>query len=485
MRSIHTMSRGHLVAIALGSTIGLLTAGLSLSANAADDASIDELKRQVEALERRVEESESQRLENPSQVETADTPAGNKPDGLEFHAYARSGFIIDESGNGLTGTGPFMTPTGFFGGPIGRLGTETDTYVEAKIDYYQNHDNGGYSRYRFMFADGVHSNNDWTASDSSLNVREVYTELGDLPSFSGAFSDSVIWAGKRFDRNNFDIHFFDSDIVFLAGTGAGIYDIKPSDDWTTHFSIYGRDFGNVIGSKIQSQIFTTNNYVGDWQFMFSAISAHDNKNLNPNASEDGVHGMLSYHKSDFYGISGGFSKTGILVGQGLGAELKVIGSNGSLSEDAEAVRFYTFGVTRLDNVWDFAPALMVQSSKDWVAPGTKNQWLTLNLRLAQNMTENFALVYEATWQNMDLENGTETADGDFYKLTFAPTFKLSTEGSIFNRPELRAMVSYVDWSDDLNGYAPGGVDPTKVDFGGTGFTEGGQWLIGLQMETWF
>jgi maltoporin len=36
-----------------------------------------------------------------------------------------------------------------------------------------------------------------------------------------------IEAGKRFDRDNFDIHFTDSDIMFLGGTGGGINDV----DW--------------------------------------------------------------------------------------------------------------------------------------------------------------------------------------------------------------------------------------------------------------
>ena len=56
-------------------------------------------------------------------------------------------------------------------------------------------------------------------------------------------------AGKRFDRDNFDIHFFDSDIVFLSGTGAGVYDVQRSDSWKANFSIYGRDFGEIDSSS--------------------------------------------------------------------------------------------------------------------------------------------------------------------------------------------------------------------------------------------
>lgn len=475
-------NRSKLTLLGLGALLGLTS---SIGAVAQDTENTGNTE-SIELLAMTMPEMEEKLHELEKRVEKAESESESNTGQFELHAYARSGYVIDDSGMGLSQTGPYMTPAGFFGGPIGRLGVETDTYVETKLDYYQVHENGAYSRYRFMLADGVDSNNDWTGGANNLNVREVFAELGDLSSFSGAFSDSVIWAGKRFDRNNFDIHFYDSDIVFLAGTGAGIYDVKPSEDWTTHFSLYGRDFGTMDpGYKIQSLIMTTNNYVGNWQFMLSGITASDNDDAAGGGSDSGTHGMVTYHQPSFYGMSDGFAKTGFLIGEGLGAEVKVIGSNGSLMDDAQAFRFYTFGVTELSDNWDISPALMIHSSEDFVAEGTENKWASLNLRLAQKITQNFALVYEGTLQTMDLENGTSTADGDFYKLTFAPTFKIDTDGGFFERPELRAMVSYVDWSDDLTGYDPSGADLNKSDFGTTGFTEGEQWLFGVQMETWF
>ena len=38
-----------------------------------------------------------------------------------------------------------------------------------------------------MLADGVETSNDWTASDSSLNTRQVFAEIGDLASFQRSF----------------------------------------------------------------------------------------------------------------------------------------------------------------------------------------------------------------------------------------------------------------------------------------------------------
>ena len=151
--------------------------------------------------------------------------------GLEFHGYARSGLLINDQASGSQG-GPYLTPAGSVGGAVGRLGNEDDTYMELNLEHKGRLDNGTTTRYKIMLADSQESSNDWTASTSSLNVRQVFAELGNLPSFAdnATFKDATLWAGKRFDRDNFDIHFLDSDIVFLAGTGAGIYDVKWSDN---------------------------------------------------------------------------------------------------------------------------------------------------------------------------------------------------------------------------------------------------------------
>ena len=194
--------------------------------------------------------------------EAAKTKATGGPE-FTFKGYARAGFLTDDTGNNVSGVGPYMTPAGALGGPIGRLGVEPDKYVEAVFDSKINHASGAYSKYRLMIADGVLTNNDWTAEDSNLNVRQVYAELGNLQSFadSSIFKDSILWAGKRFDRNNFDIHFFDSDIVFLAGTGAGIYDVKLTENWSTNLTLYARNFGTIepTNDEVQSYILTANN----------------------------------------------------------------------------------------------------------------------------------------------------------------------------------------------------------------------------------
>ncbi|MGR5387662.1 carbohydrate porin [Vibrio crassostreae] len=433
----------------------------------------------VAALEQRINELE-QRV---AQTEQVSTEANEKASSFEFHGYARSGLLINDDLNGATGTGPYMTAAGAIGAPIGRLGVEDDHYVEANLIHKRFADDGSSALFRIMLADSTETNNEWTASESQLNVRQVYSELNRLSMFSEseAFSEATFWAGKRFDRDNFDIHFFDSDIVFLSGTGAGVYDVQMSDNWKANFSIYGRDFGEIDSSStdVENYIATMNNRIGQWQVMLSGMTSADNDSRLTGSAESGVHAMFAYHGDNFFGVSEGFSKTGMLVGSGLGAELKGIGSNGDLLDDAKAVRLFSYGVTRIGDNWRLAPALMAEHSQDRLKKNDEFTWASLNVRLAQEFTENFEMVYEGSLQYMDLDNATEQANGGFYKATVAPTLKLSTSTGFFDRPELRFAVSYVDWSEDLNGYS------ISTDADAATMGEGGEVLFALQMETWF
>ncbi|MDK9737332.1 carbohydrate porin [Vibrio sp. D404a] len=433
----------------------------------------------VEALEQRISELE-QRIEQTEKVSLA---ADEKASSFEFHGYARSGLLINDDLNGATGTGPYMTAAGAIGAPVGRLGVEDDHYVEANLIHKRFADDGSSALFRIMLADSTETNNEWTASESQLNVRQVYSELNRLSMFSDseAFSDATLWAGKRFDRDNFDIHFFDSDIVFLSGTGAGVYDVKMSDNWKANFSIYGRDFGEIDSSStdVENYIATMNNRIGQWQLMLSGMTSSDNNNRVDGAADNGVHAMLAFHGESFYGVSEGFSKTGFLVGSGLGAELKGIGSNGDLTDDAKAVRLFSYGVTRFGDNWRVAPAFMAERSQDRLEQNDEFTWASVNVRLAQEFTDNFEMVYEGSYQYMDLDNSVDQANGSFYKATIAPTFKMSTSAGFFDRPELRFAVSYVDWSEELNGYAIS----QEADAATMG--EGGEVLFALQMETWF
>lgn len=413
--------------------------------------------------------------------------------GFSFSTYARSGLLLNSNGKSAPG-GPFLTPAGSVGGAVGRLGNEPDTYLESVFNYKDVADNGTQSLYRLMIADASTSSNDWTADDGALNVRQAYVEFSNLASFSGIFEEASIWAGKRFDRDlDFDIHWLDSDIVYLSGTGAGIYDVTFSDSARSNFSVYGRSFldfptdpDTTSGtSDTDNLIVTANNYFGNVQWLINGMSAADNDERivggTMEAADTGVQTMLAYHGDSFLGVSDGTFKAALLHGQGLGAEVKNIGADGDLHEDASSTRLAAYATTRLSNNWRVAPALLAESSKDRYVKGDDYQWLTLNTRLANELGVNFEMQYEASWQVMDLKpkgyKGRRNVDGDYARFTVAPTFKPQV-GGFWQRPEIRVFATYSTWADELNRFDTGDTLGAE-DFAGS------QWTFGTQMEVWF
>lgn len=112
---------------------------------------------------------------------------------------------------GTTSTvGPSLTPAGSTGGSVGRLGNESDTYVTADINYRRKYDNDSQLRYYMKIAEWDKTYNTDSSFNGQMNVRQAFVEMSDMPSFSGAFKQATLWAGKREDRDNFDIHWLDS-----------------------------------------------------------------------------------------------------------------------------------------------------------------------------------------------------------------------------------------------------------------------------------
>ena len=458
----------------------------SMAENRADAA--EKQTRELVAAQQKTQTTAAQVEQRTATLEKKASDNG----GFEFHGYARSGLLMNNSAAKTQG-GPSVTPAGETGGHVGRLGNEPDTYVELNLEHKQTLASGATTRFKVMLADGQRSYNDWTASSSDLNLRQAFTELGHLPTFTGAFKDSTVWAGKRFDRDNFDIHWIDSDVVFLAGTGAGIYDMRWDDNARSNFSVYGRTFGDIENSEntAQNYILSFNHFQGPVQLMVSGMRAKDNDErrdvdnhlVKGDVANDGVHALLGLHNESFYGLREGTSKTALLYGHGLGAEVKSIGSDGALLPDANTWRLASYGITPLGGGWHIAPALLAQTSKDRYVKGDSYEWATLNLRLIQEITSNVEMQYEGSYQYMDLRpqgyNSRNAVSGNFYKLTVAPTLKAGDIGEFLKRPEIRLFATWMDWDHRLDNYAKGD------SFGSNGFVAGGEWNFGVQMETWF
>ncbi|MCD3742968.1 carbohydrate porin, partial [Escherichia coli] len=155
----------------------------------------------------------------------------------------------------------------------------------------------------------------------------------------------------------------------------------------------------------------------------------------------------------------------------------------ALLSEANTWRFASYGTTPLGSGWYVAPAILAQSSKDRYVKGDSYEWVTFNTRLIKEVTQNFALAFEGSYQYMDLKpkgyQNHNAVNGSFYKLTFAPTLKANDINNFFSRPELRLFATWMDWSSKLDDFA------SNDAFGSSGFNTGGEWNFGVQMETWF
>ncbi|SJL84185.1 carbohydrate porin [Vibrio palustris] len=447
-----------------------------------------------QSLEQRVSELEAQLAQTKQEVqdnkEQSDT-LQSIADGFQFFGYARSGLNIDQDGHGagggLNNIGPQMSIGSNVGAFFGRLGLEDDTYVDTNLAHSSMADNGTRSYYRVMFSEGEESENAW--HDANVNIRQVYVELSDIAAFqdSEAFRGSTLWAGRRHDRENFNIEFIDSDVIYLAGTGGGIYDVKMADNWTSNFSLVANDYSDLPegtrtpeNDDMEAYTLTWNNHFGPLQVMLNGIVSKDNDNRSTteDIADTGEHIFINYNGTSFYGLSDGWTKTGMMYGHGLGAEVKNLGQDSNLTSDASSVRFFTNGVTRLSDNWRIGPSLLTEYSKDRYAEGDEYKWAVVNVRLAQEFNPNFEIAYETTYQYLDLDNGSDSVNGSVGKLTVAPTFKMSNAGGFFERPQIRFAVTYVNWSSDFkDSYLINGIDQ--------GMGENKETVFAIQMETWF
>ncbi|HBI08973.1 MAG TPA: porin, partial [Franconibacter pulveris] len=137
-----------------------VTLGLLLGSGPAwGDASMSSIEARLAALEQRLQAAEQRANAAETRAEAAEKQArelaasqqqtrtaaaqveqrtakleqkASDEGGFEFHGYARSGLLMNDSATKTQG-GPTVTPAGETGGHVGRLGNEPDTYVEMNL----------------------------------------------------------------------------------------------------------------------------------------------------------------------------------------------------------------------------------------------------------------------------------------------------------------------------------------------------------------
>jgi maltoporin len=396
---------------------------------------------------------------------------------FEFHGYARSGLLMNSNGRGGKAFSTGRTPKY-------RLGNEDETYMELELVKNFYLEDGSWAKYHVMLADSVESTNDWTGGDGDLNLRQAFVEMGNLPTFTGAFEESVIWAGKRFYGRD-DVHINDFYFRDFSGTGGGIQNIKLGSG---HFDLglIGRNFEDVDSTDVEVYTLDARYRINNWEFELAAHSAKDNDKVRTGGNawqedlaDTGYQGYINYNLPGFYGLTdAGFSRVYVQGGQGLGSELGRAGGYGGNYDDQKAFRAGSFGQATLNDKWDiFVTTTFEQQKdkKDGAGEDVDFKWASFGLRPVYKINKNFELQFEAGYDWVDVEdtkNGDK--DGGIWKATFAPTFKLDTD-AFWGRPEIRTFVTYANWDSDI-GDLNGDLDDYSSSDG---------WNFGVQAEVWF
>ncbi|MGL4568355.1 MAG: carbohydrate porin, partial [Fusobacteriaceae bacterium] len=327
---------------------------------------------------------------------------------FEFHGYARSGILLDTS-NGL------KKGSNINKNLIGRLGNEDDTYLEAELVKTWRMENGSWAKFHVMFADGsgnYDDNSGW--GDSGLNTRQVFVEMGNLPTFTGAFKDSTIWAGKRY-YNRRDIHITDYYYTDYSGTGAGIDNIKVGSG-ALNVGVIGRDSSvgdseNITGLQLKYA-------VGSWEFDLTGTYSDDRDSIFDDLATSGAQLFAQYNHSNFYGMTNGFSKFYAQAGMGLnaGSGLGRINPWDDNLQDGHSYELGTWGVANINSKWDLFTQLYGQFDSEVVQKDREDFTAAFAMRPVYKINENFELQFEAGigFNQSDVDG--EKEDTTSYKL---------------------------------------------------------------------
>lgn len=406
---------------------------------------------------------------------------------MEFKGYARSGALYNTQ-LGSVGSVDLNN--------IGRLGNENDSpYMEAEL--VKNFKAGkSTGKYHIMLAHGNGGKGTWT---EAVAVRQCFVEMTGL----SIAPTATVWAGKRFYGRD-DVHITDKYWRNMSGTGAGVTGLLGN---TLDLAMVN---GGNPGIGLKDKSGDVSNVTFDARYKLPKMGpgvlelegaltllngADDTKAGNGDESaSNGIQGAAIYGMSSFFNVGSGFSKVALQYGMNAAAGnvgdtewgIKAkddIGTDNSgkmnVSYDgASMLRFSAFGVTDLGK-WQVMPAFYYEYKAVDCDITNANlvdnkSVISATIRPEYVVSDNFVLAFEAGYALIENNNFVKKADGGEYKLTVAPTLKLDSTG-FWNRPELRAFVSYVGKDKDLGG----------IYTNDKGTAETSEMRIGTQAEVWF
>ena len=297
-------------------------------------------------------------------------------------------------------------------------------------------------------------------------MPQMYAQWSNLPSLNGG----SVWAGRRYYKRN-DIHISDFYYWNQSATGGGIEDVligdlKYSYAISRKDNLYQKDYAtrhdfNVAGFKT--------NPGGELELGLSYIEKAGGRDTNSGWAITAQHVQKPF--------LGGKNKFALQYGEGPGTGLGYTGNTflDKSSKSYRAVEFFDWQVTPR-----FGGQIEAVYQKD-IRPGSQDQtWMSVGVRPAYAISEQFKLVTELGHDQVDAAGGTRKLS----KFTFAPTW--SPNGPDFwARPEVRLYYTYASWNEAAkraaNELAAGSA---LSDTGAYGTARHGS-NVGVQVEYWW
>ena len=382
---------------------------------------------------------------------------------LEFAGYLRSGV-----GNSLNGgkQSCFKLP----GAEAKyRLGNECEQYAELELrqDVY-SFDDGS-----VLSVDGMASLYNqydrqltFQGDNGSARLPQLYAQWSNLPSLNGG----SLWAGRRYYKRN-DIHISDFYYWNQSATGAGIEDVligglrysyalSRKDNLYQENYVTRHDF-NVAG-------FNTNPG-GELEFGLSYLDKPERTEAHSGWAITAQHVQTEF--------LGGKNKLAVQYGEGSGTGLGYTGDYrlDNSSKRYRIVEFFDWQLTPR-----FGGQIEAVYQKDFRPDGGNQEWLSLGVRPAYAITEQFKLVTELGHDQVKAADGTRKLS----KFTFAPTWSPKGPG-FWTRPEVRLYYTYASWNAAAQ-RAANELDAGSAlsDTGSFGTARHGS-NAGLQVEYWW
>lgn len=369
-----------------------------------------------------------------------------------------------------------------------RLGNECDSYAEFGYTHEMPKTDDGVTFAGTIWLNSFAPNSSFSGPGSEVKLAKAYVEAKGLDFLNGG----VAWMGKRFYIRP-DIHMLDLQYIHLNGTGAGVDQVKLGPGHIS-YAIFKDNDRNILdpvtGARTETAAAIRQNLL------------YQDLPVNPNGTIDAVGTLITaqggpathngwqllvMHKQDKlfgegnnifgvqYGVGPGTGRGAPLTGED-GAGGDTMGKSGStlLGSDAKRLRVFDALWTQLTRNFGVQAVVLVQRDKS--NAGGTTTWTTLGIRPIYAFTRYLKLQGELGTDRVSSATGGPAAR--LTKLTIAPT--LSRGPGVWDRPELRAFITYGKWNNAATALVNAANNSGPVYNNGTSGT-----TIGFQVETWW